>query len=63
MNILTSPRMLATTDAWLPPHRERLYPPAVTLSLFMRQSLEEDASCQKAVNGWAAQRAAEGLGQ
>jgi len=60
-NILTSPRLLETTEAYLPEHRERLYPPTVTLSLFMRQALEEDASCQKAVNGWAAQRAADGL--
>ena len=60
-NVLTSPRMLATTEAHLPEHRERLYPPTVTLSMFMRQALEDDASCQKAVNGWAAQRAADGL--
>lgn len=60
-NILTSPGLLAMTEAYLPRHRERLYPPTVTLSMFMRQSLEEDASCQKAVNGWAAQRAADGL--
>jgi hypothetical protein len=37
------------------------YPPTVTLSMFMRQALEADGSCQKAVNGWAAQRAADGL--
>ena len=60
-NILTSPQMIQTTEALLPEHRERLYPPTVTLSMFMRQTLEEDASCQKAVNGWAAQRAADGL--
>ncbi|MEO7127742.1 MAG: IS4 family transposase, partial [Rhodoferax sp.] len=41
--------------------RERLYPPTVTLSMFMRQVLEADGSCQKAVNGWAAQRAGDGL--
>ena len=29
--------------------------------MFMRQVLEADGSCQKAVNGWAAQRAADGL--
>jgi len=29
--------------------------------MFMRQVLAADGSCQKAVNGWAAQRAAEGL--
>ncbi len=60
-NVLTSPELLATTEALLPEHRERLYPPTVTLSMFMRQVLETDGSCQKAVNGWAAQRAADGL--
>ena len=60
-NVLTSPELLQTTEALLPEHRERLYPPTVTLSMFMRQVLEADGSCQKAVNGWAAQRAGDGL--
>lgn len=60
-NILTSPQLLAVTEACLPAHRERLYPPTVTLSMFMRQALESDASCQKAVNAWAVQRAGLGL--
>ena len=60
-NVLTSPALLQTTEAVLPKHRERLYPPTVALSMFMRQVLEADGSCQKAVNGWAAQRAADGL--
>ena len=60
-NLLTSPELLQTTEALLPEHRERLYPPTVTLSMFMRQVLEADGSCQKTVNGWAAQRAADGL--
>ncbi len=60
-NILTSRELLETTEALLPEHRERLYPPTVALSMFMRQTLEADGSCQKAVNGWAAQRAADGL--
>ena len=60
-NVLTSPELLQTTEALLPEHRERLYPPTVTLSMFMRQTLEADGSCQKAVNGCAAQRAADGL--
>ncbi len=60
-NVLTSPELLQTTEALLPKHRERLYPPTVALSMFMRQVLEADGSCQKAVNGWAAQRAADGL--
>jgi len=61
-NLLTGPELLETTESHLPEHRERLYPPTVALSMFMRQALNEDGSCQKAVNGWAAQRAAEGLG-
>lgn len=60
-NVLTSPQLLDTTEAQLPKHRERLYPPTVTLSMFMRQVLDTDGSCQKAVNSWAAQRAADGL--
>ena len=60
-NVLTSTELLGTTEALLPEHRERLYPPTVTLSMFMRQVLEADGSCQKAVNGWAAQRVADGL--
>lgn len=60
-NLLTGPELLETTESYLPEHRERLYPPTVTLSMFMRQALNEDGSCQKAVNGWAAQRTAEGL--
>lgn len=60
-NLLTGPELVATTEAYLPEHRERLYPPTVTLAMFMKQALSEDGSCQRAVNGWAAQRAAEGL--
>ncbi|MEO8545823.1 MAG: IS4 family transposase, partial [Burkholderiaceae bacterium] len=60
-NVLTSPELLQTTEALLPEHRERLYPPTVALSMFMRQVLEADGSCQKAVNDWAAQCAADGL--
>ena len=39
-NVLTSPELLQTTEALLPEHRERLDPPTVTLSMFMRQVLE-----------------------
>lgn len=60
-NVLTSPQMLETTERLMPEHRERLYPPTVALSMLMRQVLEADHSCQKAVNGWAAQRVADGL--
>ncbi len=60
-NVLTGPKLLEKTEAYLPAHRERLYPPTVTLSMFMKQPLSTDRSCQRAVNAWAAQRTAEGL--
>ena len=60
-NLLTGPELLEVTESYLPEHRERLYPPTVALSMFMRQALDADGSCQKAVNGWAAQRRTEGL--
>lgn len=60
-NLLTGPQLLEKTEALLPEHRERQYPPTVTLSMFLKQALEADRSCQKAVNGWIAQRVAEGL--
>jgi hypothetical protein len=60
-NLLTGPELLEMTEAHLPGHRERLYPPTVTLSMFIKQSLALDRSCQRAVDAWAGQRAAEGL--
>ena len=56
-NVPTGPQLLDLNEAYLPDHRERLYPPTVALSMFIRQSLDEEGSCQRAVNGWAAQRA------
>jgi hypothetical protein len=47
-NLLTGPELLNVTESQLPEHRERLYPPTVTLSMFMRQTLDADGSCQKA---------------
>jgi hypothetical protein len=60
-NLLTGPQLLEMTETLLPEHRERLYPPTQALSMFIRQALEEDRSCQRAVNAWAAQRVAERL--
>jgi len=60
-NLLTGPELLEMTDSLLPEHRERLYPPTLALSMFMGQALEQDGSCQKALDSWAAQRAAAGL--
>jgi hypothetical protein len=48
-NMLTGPELLETTERHLPEQRERLYPPTVSLSMFMRQALNEDGSvAQKA---------------
>ena len=58
-NILTGPLLLELTDAHLPEHPERLYPPAVNLSMFIEQVLKADGSCQRSVNGRAAQRTAQ----
>ena len=45
-NLLTGPELLEMTETHLPEHRERLYAPTVALSMFMKQALEEDRSCQ-----------------
>ena len=60
-NVLTGPELLDAVEEHLPEHRERTYPPTVVLSMFIKQVLDADGSCQRAVNGWAAQRVAEGL--
>ncbi len=60
-NVLTSDELLEVTDALMPEHRERCYPPTVTLSMFLRQALEADGSCQKAVDGWTTAQVGHGL--
>jgi hypothetical protein len=60
-NLLAGPELLEMTDSLLPEHRDRLYPPTLALSMFMKQSLAADRSCQRAVDAWAGRRAAEGL--
>lgn len=60
-NALTGPEFLDQVESLLPAHRERLYPPTETLSMFMAQALNADRSCQKAVNEAAARRVALGL--
>lgn len=60
-NVLTGPELLEKTEALLPEHREREYPPTVALAMFLKQALSQDRSCQRAVNGWIAQCVAEGL--
>lgn len=60
-NLLTGDALLDKVEQHLPPHRERLYPPTDTLSLFMAQSLNPDGACQQIVNQHAVDRAANGL--
>lgn len=60
-NVLTGAELFETVEAALPRHRERLFPPTETLSMFLAQALNDDRSCQAAVNGAATQRLAGGL--
>ena len=41
-NVLTGPLLLELTEAHLPEHRERLYPPTVVLSMSIKQALADD---------------------
>lgn len=49
-NLLTDSRMLDMVEAQLPEHRERQFPPTVTLAMFLGQIMSADGSCQNAVN-------------
>lgn len=60
-NLLTSAELLGEVESLLPQHRERLFPPTETLSMFLAQALSADRSCQKAVNDTAVKRLAGGL--
>lgn len=60
-NLLTSAELLDEVESLLPEHRERLFPPTETLSMFLAQALGSDRSCQKAVNDAAINRAVNGL--
>jgi hypothetical protein len=60
-NLLTSPQLLETVEARLPEHRERQYPPTVTLAMFLSQTMSADGSCQNAVNAANMTRLLSGL--
>lgn len=60
-NLLTGPQLLERVDAALPEHRERLYPPTETLSMFVAQVLSADGSCQQAVDAAQVRRLISGL--
>jgi hypothetical protein len=60
-NLLTDDTLLETVEQALPPHRERIFPPTVTLSMFLAQTLNPDASCRATVSRHAVERIANGL--
>ena len=60
-NLLTGPELFDKVESLLPRHRERLFPPTETLSMFLAQALNEVRSCQKAVDEAAIKRLAAGL--
>lgn len=60
-NLLTSDALLEKVEELLPDHRERVYPPTETLSMFLAQAMSADRSCQNIVNQSAIQRLCGGL--
>lgn len=60
-NQLTSVQLLDRVESLLPDHRERLFPPTETLSLFLSQAVSSDRSCQNVVNQSAITRLISGL--
>lgn len=60
-NLLTSPELFEALESLLPDHRERLFPPTETLSMFMSQALHADRSCQRVVNEAAITRLVAGM--
>jgi hypothetical protein len=49
-NLLIQNSIQKTMQQDLPKHRDRLYNPLQTLSMFLTQALDEDSSCQNVVN-------------
>lgn len=60
-NLLTGPAWFDQLESLLPEHRERLFPPTETLSMFLGQALSADRSCQQAVDEAAVKRLRGGL--
>lgn len=60
-NLLTGPQLLDRVEHLLPEHRERLFPPTETLSMFIAQVLSADGSCQQAVDDAMVKRMIGGL--
>lgn len=55
-NYLNTPEILAMIDSQSPPHRKQKFPPAETVSMFVGQALNDNRSCQYAVDQSAVKR-------
>ena len=55
-NILTNDNLFDKLEELLPEHRERVFPPTETLSMFLSQVINPDSSCQRTVNNAAFKR-------
>jgi hypothetical protein len=60
-NLRTGPEFLDPVESLLPAHRERLFPPTETLSMFLAQAMSADRSCQSTVNDASIKRLMSGL--
>ena len=60
-NLLTGPEFLDKVELLLPDHRERLFPPTETLSMFLAQAMSQDRSCQSVLDNAAIKRLTGGL--
>ena len=60
-NLLTGPEFLNQVESLLPEHRERLFPPTETLSMFLAQAMSADRSCHNIVDDAAVKRLMGGL--
>ncbi|ESQ09875.1 MAG TPA: hypothetical protein DDY14_07955 [Chromatiaceae bacterium] len=58
---MTSEQLLDGVKELLPPHRDRVFPPTETLSMFLVQVLSADGSCQQAVDEAVIKRIIGGL--
>lgn len=59
-NLLMTPDLLDRVKSVLPAHRNRLFPPIETLSMFLAQAMNADRSCQQAVNDFSINRSCNG---
>ncbi|MBS9760174.1 IS4-like element ISPen1 family transposase [Pseudomonas mosselii] len=60
-DLLMAPELLKRVESSLPAHRERLFPPTETLSMFLAQAMNADRSCQQAVNDFSIKRSCNGM--